>query len=108
PTRRSADLHHILRRDAYRVIEADNPSTALMGMEGQANNVHLLLTDLTFPNGASGRQLAEQLRQGHTGLQVVYQAGTQAAEEYNTAHFVKDKLLFKPYTPDQLLQAISS
>ena len=100
--------HHILRRDGYRVIEADCPSTALIVTEGQSDNVALLLTDLTFPNGASGVELADQLRQAHADLQVVYATGTQAAEEHDTAHFAKAKLLFKPYTPDQLLQAISS
>jgi two-component system cell cycle sensor histidine kinase/response regulator CckA len=99
---------HILCRDGYRVIEADTPSTALVLMEGQADNVHLLLTDLDFPNGTSGVDLAHQLRQAHSDLQVVYATGTQAAEEHDTALFQKDKLLFKPYTQDQLLQAISS
>jgi hypothetical protein len=39
---------------------------------------------------------------------VVFAAATQAAEEHDTALFTKDKLLFKPYTSDQLLLAISS
>ena len=99
---------HILRRDGYRVIEADGPATALVLMEAGPNQVQLLLTDLRFPNGASGPELVEELRRTHPALHVVYAAGTQAAEQHDTALFTKDKLLFKPYTPDQLLQAISS
>jgi CheY-like chemotaxis protein len=99
---------HILRREGYQVIEADSPATAAVLMEAQGKSVHLLLTDVSFPDGSTGRDLAEQLRQTVGGLKVVYTIGTLAAEEHDPARFEAGKLLLKPYTPDKLLQAIGS
>lgn len=100
--------HHILGRNGYRIIEADGPSTALLLMEGQAKDIHLLLTDANFPAGVSGRDLADQLRQTKSDLKVVYTTGTLAAEENQPALVEGGRLLLKPYTPDQLLQTIAA
>ena len=99
---------HILQRNGYRVIEADHPSTALLLMESQAKDVHLLLTDLKFPAGADGHHLADQIRQVKTDLKVVYCTAPLAPEDNRPALLEEAKLLFKPYTPDQLLQTVGS
>ena len=98
---------HILQRNGYRVIEADGPSTAVLLMESQAANIQLVLTDLTFPSGTGGRELAEQLRQFKNDLKIVYSTGPLAPEDKQPA-LLESKLLLKPYTPDQLLQAVAS
>jgi two-component system cell cycle sensor histidine kinase/response regulator CckA len=109
PHDRVRDLaRHILQRNGYRVIEADSPSTASVLMETQAKSVHLLLTDLTFPNGASGRELADQLLQMNTQLKVVYATAPLSADDSETELLQDAKLLLKPYTPDRLVQTIGS
>ena len=99
---------HILGRNGYHVIPADGPGTASLLMEGQAKNIQILLTDLLFPGGGSGRDLADQLRQTKSDLKVVYTTGTLDAEEHDPALIADDKLLLKPYTPDRLLQSVGS
>jgi PAS domain S-box-containing protein len=99
---------HILARNGYRVIEADIPSTAVLLMETQAKNVQLLLTDLNFPDGSSGRDLAQQLRQINGDLKVVYATGPLSTEDTEPALLQEAKLLLKPYTPDRLLQTLAS
>jgi signal transduction histidine kinase/CheY-like chemotaxis protein len=99
---------HILQRNAYRVIEADNASTALLLLESQAQSVHLLLTDLAFPSGPDGRELASKLRLLKSDVKVVYSSAPLAPEDNEPGLLQEAKLLFKPYTPDQLLQTIGS
>jgi PAS domain S-box-containing protein len=99
---------HILARNGYQVIEADTPSTATVLMEAQAKNVQLLLTDLNFPNGSSGRELADQLRQMNSDLKVVYATGPLSTKDTEPAVLQEAKLLLKPYTPDRLLQTLAS
>jgi CheY-like chemotaxis protein len=99
---------HILQRNGYRVIEADTPSTAAVLMETQVNDVQLLLTDLSFPDGTSGRDLANQLIQANGSLKVVYASGPLSAEDAEPGFFQEAKLLLMPYTPDRLLQTLAS
>jgi CheY-like chemotaxis protein len=98
----------ILERNGYRVIEADSGSTALLLLESQAQTVHLLLTDLAFPSGPGGRELADKLRRAKSDVRVVYSTGSLTPEDNETALLQEAKLLLKPYTPDQLLQTIGS
>lgn len=99
---------HILQRNGYRVIEADCPATATMLLETQAKNIHLLLTDLNFPNGASGHELAEQIRQINPSIKVVYASGQLSPDDTEPAILQEARLLLKPYTPERLLQAITA
>lgn len=99
---------HILQRNGYHVIEADNASTALLLLESQAQSVHLLLTDLAFPSGPDGRELAAKLRLLKSDVKVVYSSAPLAPEDNEPVLLQEAKLLFKPYTPDQLLQTVGS
>jgi CheY-like chemotaxis protein len=69
--------------------------------------VDLLLTDMTFPNGLSGCDLALQLRQSRPGLKVVYTSGaTGDTADQDPALWEGLKILSKPYSADTLLQAV--
>ena len=109
PHDRIRDLaRHILQRNGYQVIEADSPATAALLMESQAKNIHLLLTDLSFPGGGSGRELAGRLLEMNSQLKVVYATAPLGADDDETALLQEAKLLLKPYTPDRLVQTIGS
>jgi len=99
---------HILQRNGYKVIEADSPATATLLLETQAKNIHLLLTDLNFANGSSGHELAEQVRQINPSIKVVYASGALSPDDTEPGLLQDAKLLLKPYTPERLLQAVSS
>jgi len=99
---------HILQRAGYRVVEIDGPATAILLMESLASQAHLLLMDLSFSSGESGRELAEQFLQINPKLKVVYATAPSSAEENAPALSCDTTLLLKPYTAEQLLQTVSS
>jgi CheY-like chemotaxis protein len=99
---------HILQRHGYSVIEADSPATAVLLMEAQVKNVHLLLTDLHFPSGASGRELAAHLLEMNPGIKVLYATGPLSSQQAEPGLLDQAELLLMPYTPDRLIQTVSS
>jgi PAS domain S-box-containing protein len=99
---------HILQRNGYHVIEAEGPATAVVLMEAQVKNVHLLLTDLHFPNGASGRELAVQLLEMNPTIKVLYATAPLSAEDAEPGLLDQAELLLMPYTPDRLIQTVRS
>lgn len=69
--------------------------------------VHLLITDLNLRN-ALGTQIAEMVRIKYPNLPVIYTSG------YSTVHVEqvvdddeKSYLLHKPFSPDELVDAVS-
>ncbi|HEX6506819.1 MAG TPA: response regulator, partial [Chloroflexota bacterium] len=55
----------------YRVSGAGDAATALRVME-QLPKLDLLFTDVGLPNGLTGRQLADQVRESRPGLRVLF------------------------------------
>jgi two-component system cell cycle sensor histidine kinase/response regulator CckA len=99
---------HILERHGYSVIEADSPPTAVLLMEAQVKNVHLLLTNLHFPSGASGRELATQLLEMNPRIKVLYATAPLSSEDAEPGLLDQAELLLMPYTPDRLIQTVGS
>jgi CheY-like chemotaxis protein len=99
---------YVLNRHGYRVIEADCPAIAQLLWEGQARNVDLLLTDLTLP-GASGFDLANQLRQTRPDLKVIYACASDA-ELRNEEGILPDGIqcVSKPYRSDELAERLEA
>jgi PAS domain S-box-containing protein len=96
---------YILNRNGFRVVEADSPSIAQLLWEGQARNVDLLLTDFTM-NGASGFDLANQLRQTRPDLKVIY---AFAEEEGSRPELPDDCMaVSKPYDSAALLECVET
>ncbi|AWM37493.1 Blue-light-activated protein [Gemmata obscuriglobus] len=58
----------------YKVLEASDGAEALAVAAAHPGPIHLLLTDVVLP-GASGRVVAEQLRAGRPGLEVLFMSG---------------------------------
>jgi signal transduction histidine kinase/CheY-like chemotaxis protein len=69
--RSRAVARYILNRHGYRVVEADCGSIAQTLWERQAREIDLIVVDMTLP-GASGFDLANQLRQSRPDLKVIY------------------------------------
>jgi len=100
---------HILECVGYRVVEADDRPIVLALWQGQAQNIDLLLTNLTLPQGVSGRGLANQLLQDKPNLKVVYTTDADpSAQAQDPAPLAGDEFLPKPYTPDKLLQTVQT
>jgi CheY-like chemotaxis protein len=60
-----------LRAVGYRVLEAEDGSSALRLLAG-TERVDLLVTDIGLPNGLDGRQVADGARECRPGLPVLF------------------------------------
>jgi CheY-like chemotaxis protein len=67
-------LREYLKRQGYRVLEAENGDDALRIAREHAEPIHLLLTDVVIP-GRSGRNVAEFLLRENPSLRVIFMSG---------------------------------
>ncbi len=89
----------------YHVIEADGAAAALRLLEKHPEIV-LLFTDVIMPD-VNGRKLAEEARQLHPGLKVLFTTGyTRNAVVHNGVLDEGVALIGKPFTVDQLANKI--
>jgi PAS domain S-box-containing protein len=89
----------------YRVAEAEDGSAAMQILK-EAGQIDLLLTDVVFPKGVSGPNLARQAQQERPGLKVLYMSGyTRDAIEANGLSEV-GSLISKPFLKAELARKL--
>ena len=93
-----------LQRAGYDVKSAPHGGAALAAADGDAPD--LLLTDVVMP-GMSGAELGRRMRERFPDIRVVYMSGHpyELRQEQDVAE--PDAVLRKPFTPDELLDAIA-
>jgi two-component system cell cycle sensor histidine kinase/response regulator CckA len=96
----------ILERAGHRVRLFPDAETALEGLE-EADPPDLLISDMGLP-GLSGPALLERLRADYPDLRVVAISG-YARGSLESGEVLPDEVAFlpKPFTPDELLIAVS-
>jgi DNA-binding NtrC family response regulator len=72
-------MRHILESYGYKVLDSSTGKAALEIWEQHKNRIDLLLSDLTLPDGMSGRELAKILQAEKPGLKVIHTSGYDAA-----------------------------
>jgi two-component system cell cycle sensor histidine kinase/response regulator CckA len=92
----------ILKNHGYRVLEAASGPSALRIWKSNQSRVDLLLTDVAMPDGMSGWDLVQHLRETDPCLKAVAMSGY--GPEFPPGLSVP--FLGKPFPPDSLLQAI--
>lgn len=97
----------ILERAGYRVLEAPHGVAALQVWEKEGAQIQLLLTDMVMPEGMSGRQLAQQLREKNPKLRVVFASG-YSAEIAGRELILQpgQNFIQKPCSPAELLTTV--
>ena len=97
----------VLRRNGYRVQEAENGVDALTRWPAIREETRLLFTDLMMPGGINGRELAARLRQDKPDLKVVFTSG-YSPELLDKDFQLEEGLNFlpKPHQPEELLNTL--
>ena len=97
----------ILKDCGYHVIQARSGVDALRVLEQQHNGLDLLLTDVVMPEGISGVDLAQRLRDDQPDLKVVFASG-YSVDDLDTDFIRKGSAGFiqKPYTHTSLARAV--
>ena len=102
------DLAHVILQDCgYEVLEAGTGSEALRVWDRHHGHVDLLLTDMVMPDGMSGMELAQRLRDAHPDLKIIFASG-YSIDDLNTDFVRKGYAIFlqKPYTHVTLPKAV--
>lgn len=88
----------ILRREHYRVLDAGSPEEAATVASSAAGRIDLLITDVML-SSASGRDLAERLREARKDLKVLYISGYTDDDAVRTGAIPPgSRFLQKPFT----------
>jgi len=99
-------VERILRQLGYRVASAGNASEALGLSSDLLGSIDLLITDVVMP-GASGVELAEQLRERWPSLPVLYLSGySEDASLGSKLQEGSTAFLSKPFQQDELGSAV--
>lgn len=104
-------VREILETKGYRVLSAATGREAMQVWEQEGSRVNLVLTDMSMPDGMSGRDLATKLHEHNPRLPVIFSSGyTQEALEGNQKPGGAKGCTFlsKPYHPADLAQAVRS
>ncbi|HTB10174.1 MAG TPA: response regulator [Bryobacteraceae bacterium] len=91
-------VRKILRRENYNVLEAGSAEEAMAMASAATGRIDLLVTDVMLP-GASGRELAERIRETRQDLKVLYISGYTDDDAVRTGAIPPgSKFLQKPFT----------
>lgn len=95
----------VLRQAGYAVIEAANGRLALERLQSDDGSITLVLSDLVMPE-LSGQQLFEHASHLPRSIPFLFMSGySEEGVPCTGAH--EPALLAKPFTPVQLLRAVS-
>lgn len=95
-----------LEAQGYKVLEAEDGTTAIRIAGQQSDLIHLLVTDVVMP-GMGGRDLAEVIRASLPAVRVIYMSGyTDDAIVRHGIVEATDAFLQKPFTPQGLARKV--
>ncbi|HMA92864.1 MAG TPA: response regulator, partial [Polyangiaceae bacterium] len=93
-------------REGYRVLTAPDGEAALMMAAREADEIHLLLTDVVMPR-MNGRMLAQELSRKRPAIKVLYMSGyTDDAIVHHGVLDAGTQFLAKPFTSGELTRKV--
>ena len=97
----------VLESYGYTVMDAATGRSALEVWKQHSKQVDLLLTDIVMPDGITGRDLAEAVKQQRPDLRVLFSSGYSSdiiGKDFVLADGVN--FLQKPYSPQTLAETV--
>jgi signal transduction histidine kinase/ActR/RegA family two-component response regulator len=100
-------IRFVLTRLGYRMIEAPTGIDALHVWQENRDTIQLLLTDLVMPDGMSGIELAQRIKEDAPQMKVIYMSGysPEIAAKNVSLHEGVD-FLAKPFHAHELAEII--
>ena len=96
-----------LRLLGYRVLEADNGQTAMKLWQEHGPQIDLLFSDMVMPEGLTGLDLAEKLRQAKPNLKVIISSGYNVETAGHSSQSAGGIVyLKKPYEVEMLSKTV--
>lgn len=96
-----------LTRWGYQVLQAGDGPEAIRMWENTRDQVDMLFTDMVMPEGITGLELAQRLRQTKPGLRVIVASGYSSDLVYQAGDRARGVLhVPKPFQPDELAVTI--
>jgi len=100
-------VREALTRHGYRVIDAASGPKAVEAWLACGKQVDLLLTDVVMPDGMTGFDVADRLREDVPRLPVIYASGYhEDFAQHDRTGASGASFLLKPYSLHQLAQAV--
>jgi signal transduction histidine kinase len=98
---------NLLKRFGYRVLAAETGVEALKVWAKHGSEIDLLFTDITMPDGMTGRELARRIQEQRPGLKVIFTSGYSADLANLDVGAVEGlNFLQKPFSPAQLAESV--
>ena len=99
-------VHHVLQKQGYTVLMANDGEFALQLGKEYAGPIHLLVTDVVMPR-MGGMELAQKLLVTRPDTRVLYTSGyIEGAGLEQAVSGGKQAFLAKPFTPDELARKV--
>jgi len=100
-------ISRTLRKEGYTVLECAEAREAIAKARNSDPRLDMLITDVVMPS-MTGVQLAEKLRKTLPSLPVLFVTGCSDRASLGTDAAGAEKVLTKPFTPENLVQAVRS
>lgn len=97
----------MLEEEGYRVTATELGMEALRTFSENPRRFALVLLDLSLPD-MPGQRLAEQLRQVRPDLPLIFITGHMAKDLRDELNHAHTHYLGKPFTPEQLYEAVET
>jgi two-component system, cell cycle sensor histidine kinase and response regulator CckA len=98
----------VLQEDGYGTFVAEDGGRGLAFFEEHRAEIDLVLTDIVMPDSIDGLELAEKIRRIDSSVPILFITGAVAENDTRIVQLKKtDRLLRKPFFPNQLLQFVA-
>jgi two-component system cell cycle response regulator CpdR len=99
-------LKKALIKNGHKVIEASDGEDAIAILDTQADNIHLVLTDIVMPN-INGTELASHIQKHYAHIKIMFMTGFSAMELNGKDNHPHIKTVSKPFHLNDIVKRVN-